>query len=35
VNVNIISQSEINLSFIINEADVPRAVQKLHHEFFD
>jgi len=36
VPVNVISQgaSEINLSFIINETEVPRVVRKLHHEFF-
>ena len=37
VNVNMITQgaSEVNLSFIINEADVTIVVQKLHHEFFE
>jgi aspartate kinase len=37
VNVNMISQgaSEINLSFIVNEADVPTVVRRLHHEFFE
>ncbi len=35
--VNMISQgaSEINLSFIVNEADLSRVVQKLHKEFFE
>jgi aspartate kinase len=36
INVNMISQgaSEINISLIVNESDVPAAVQKLHREFF-
>ena len=36
VNVRMISQgaSEINISFVIDEDDVPRAVQKLHQHFF-
>ena len=36
VNVRMISQgaSEINISFVIKEADVPEAVQRLHHQFF-
>jgi len=35
ININMISQgaSEINVSFIVNEADVPAVVQKLHREF--
>ena len=35
-NVKMISQgaSEINLSFVVNEADVPTVVRKLHREFF-
>ncbi len=37
VNVNMIAQgaSEINVSFIVNEADVSMVVQKLHREFFE
>jgi aspartate kinase len=37
VNINMISQgaSEINLSFVIDEGNVPVAVQALHAEFFD
>ncbi len=37
INVNMISQgaSEINISVIVNESDVPTAVQKLHREFFE
>ena len=37
VNINMISQgaSEINLSFVIDESNVPIAVQALHAEFFD
>ena len=37
VNINMISQgaSEINLSFVIDERNVPVAVQALHAEFFD
>jgi aspartate kinase len=36
VNVRMISQgaSEINISFVIDEDDVPRAVEKLHERFF-
>jgi aspartate kinase len=36
VNVRMISQgaSEINISFVIDEDDVPRAVEKLHQKFF-
>ena len=36
VNVRMISQgaSEINISFVVDEDDVPRAVQKLHQKFF-
>jgi aspartate kinase len=36
VNVRMISQgaSEINMSFVIEEEDVPRAVQSLHAHFF-
>jgi aspartate kinase len=36
MNVRMISQgaSEINLSFVIDEADVPEAIQKLHDCFF-
>ena len=36
INVKMISQgaSEINLSFVVNEADVPMVVGKLHREFF-
>ena len=36
INVKMISQgaSEINLSFLVNEADVPTAVRRLHSEFF-
>lgn len=36
VNVRMISQgaSEINISFVIDEDDVPRAVQSLHQHFF-
>ena len=36
VNVRMISQgaSEINISFVIDEDDVPRAVQTLHQKFF-
>ena len=36
VNIRMISQgaSEINISFVIDEDDVPRAVQKLHQKFF-
>ncbi len=37
ININMISQgaSEINLSFVIDEVNVPLAVQTLHAEFFD
>ena len=36
VNIQMISQgaSEINISFVIDEADVPHAVSRLHHAFF-
>ena len=36
VNVRMISQgaSEINISFVIRESDVPRAVRHLHNRFF-
>jgi len=36
VNIRMISQgaSEINISFVIQESDVPRAVQHLHARFF-
>ena len=36
VNVKMISQgaSEINLSFVVNDADIPAVVRKLHKEFF-
>lgn len=36
VNVRMISQgaSEINVGFVVEEADVPKAVRNLHHEFF-
>ncbi len=36
VNVRMISQgaSEINISFVVKESDVPRAVQHLHAKFF-
>ena len=36
VNVRMISQgaSEINISFVIKEADVPEAVRRLHQQFF-
>jgi aspartate kinase len=36
VNVNMISQraSEINLTFVVNQTDVPMAVRKFHREFF-
>ena len=36
VNIRMISQgaSEINISFVIQESDVPRAVQHLHKRFF-
>lgn len=37
ININMISQgaSEINLSFIVHEADVPTVIQRLHREFFE
>ncbi|MGB7553328.1 MAG: lysine-sensitive aspartokinase 3 [Candidatus Korobacteraceae bacterium] len=37
VNVHMISQgaSEINISFVVEEQDVPRAVQRLHQRFFE
>jgi aspartate kinase len=36
IEVRMISQgaSEINISFVIDEADVPRTIQRLHAEFF-
>ena len=36
INVRMISQgaSEINMSFVVEEADVPAAVQRLHSRFF-
>jgi aspartate kinase len=36
VNVRMISQgaSEINISFVIDEADVPAVVRRLHEAFF-
>ena len=36
MNVRMISQgaSEINISFVIEEEDVPRAVESLHRAFF-
>jgi aspartate kinase len=36
VNIHMISQgaSEINISFVVDEADVPEAVARLHHTFF-
>jgi aspartate kinase len=36
VNIRMISQgaSEINISFVVKESDVPRAVEYLHHHFF-
>src|SRR6266568_4355340 len=36
VNIRMISQgaSEINISFVVKESDVPRAVQHLHEHFF-
>jgi aspartate kinase len=36
INVRMISQgaSEINMSFVVNEADVPAAIQRLHARFF-
>jgi len=35
--VHMISQgaSEINISFVVEEQDVPRAVQRLHQHFFE
>jgi aspartate kinase len=37
ININMISQgaSEINISFVIDEYNVPEAVKALHAEFFD
>jgi aspartate kinase len=37
VNVHMISQgaSEINISFVVEEQDVPLAVQRLHRRFFE
>lgn len=36
VNIRMISQgaSELNISFVIQESDVPKAVQRLHEQFF-
>jgi aspartate kinase len=36
VNIRMISQgaSELNISFVIKESDVPKAVQRLHAQFF-
>jgi predicted amino acid-binding ACT domain protein len=36
VNIRMISQgaSEINISFVVKESDVPRAVRHLHEHFF-
>jgi aspartate kinase len=36
VNIRMISQgaSELNISFVIQESDVPKAVQHLHAQFF-
>ncbi len=36
VNIRMISQgaSEINISFVVKESDVPRAVRRLHEHFF-
>ena len=36
VNIRMISQgaSEINISFVVKESDVPRAVRSLHEHFF-
>jgi aspartate kinase len=36
INVRMISQgaSEINITFVIDEADVPEAVRRLHSHFF-
>ncbi len=36
INVRMISQgaSEINLTFVVDEADVPEAVRRLHARFF-
>ena len=36
VNIRMISQgaSEINISFVVSEADVPKAVRHLHEQFF-
>ena len=36
INVRMISQgaSEINMSFVVEEADVPGAIQRLHARFF-
>jgi aspartate kinase len=36
VNIEMISQgaSEINISFVIDEADVPAVVSRLHRKFF-
>jgi predicted amino acid-binding ACT domain protein len=36
VNIRMISQgaSEINISFVVSESDVPKAVRRLHEHFF-
>jgi aspartate kinase len=36
INVRMISQgaSEINITFVIDEGDVPEAVRRLHNVFF-
>jgi hypothetical protein len=36
VNIRMISQgaSEINISFVVSEEDVPKAVRRLHEHFF-
>lgn len=36
VNIRMISQgaSEINISFVVSESDVPKAVRRLHEQFF-
>jgi len=36
INVRMISQgaSEINITFVISEDDVPEAIRRLHSEFF-
>jgi aspartate kinase len=37
INAMMISQgaSEMNMSLVIDETDVPEAVKRLHHEFFE